>query len=182
MVDAAVFAERHVGIRAIHAARACICQMSDLRIAARLQNIGEGYDVAFNIGVWVLQAVTNAGLSREMNYSIEGTIAKAIPDGVRVGQIDAVKAIISRALQSYLLENFESGFLDLGGVVVVHDVDPNDGISALQQTRSGVKADKSSIARNQNSHVADITRYESLNPFSRPQTFFATLDTRQSDK
>src|SRR4030081_2341316 len=87
MIDAAMLIEWHVSVRAIDAARARVGQMIHLCISARLENIGEGYDIAFDIGVWIFKAVANAGLSREVNYPIEGTIGKAALDRIWVGQI-----------------------------------------------------------------------------------------------
>ncbi len=146
--------------------------MINLCISACLQNIGEGCDVAFDISVGVFQAVANAGLSSEMNYPVEMPVGKAVLDGCRISQIDAMKAIVASALQGHLLEKLEAGFLDFRRVVIVHDVDPDDRISALQQTHNGMKANKSSIARDQNSHLAVYRRWLDLR-LNHAQSFSA---------
>src|SRR4051794_25550727 len=156
MVDAAMLTEWHVGVRAIDAARARVGQMIDLCISTGLENVGEGYNIAFDIGVWILQAVANTRLGREMNYPVERTIGKAALDGIWVGQVGAMEAIVSGTLQGQMLQDFQPGFLDRGRIVIIDDVHPDDRIAALEQTRSGMKANKSGIAGNQNSHVATI--------------------------
>src|ERR1700710_2369724 len=93
MINAPMFAEGHVGVCSIHAACACIGQMINLCMSAGLQNIGEGYDIALNIGVWLLQAISNTGLSGEMNYPVERPIGKAVIDRMTVSKIGAVKSI-----------------------------------------------------------------------------------------
>src|SRR5258708_27144709 len=123
--------------------------MINLCISACLQNIGEGCDVAFDISVGVFQAVANAGLSSEMNYPVEMPVGKAVLDGCRISQIDAMKAIVASALQGHLLEKLEAGFLDFRRAVIVLDVDAYATISALPQTRNGMKATKSRMAAEQ---------------------------------
>src|SRR5258707_7213433 len=108
--------------------------MINLCISACLQNIGEGCDVAFDISVGVFQAVANAGLSSEMNYPVEMPVGKAVLDGCRISQIDAMKAIVASALQGHLLEKLEAGFLGFRRAVNRYEVDPDDRNYALHAT------------------------------------------------
>ena len=63
-----------------------------------------------------------------------------------------------------MLENFEPGLLDLRGVVVVDNVDPDDGISSLQQARDAYEREyilkKIEEARNNISHAAELLGLE----------------------
>lgn len=55
VVYAVVLAERHAGVGAVYTAGAGVCQVWCFGVAAGLQDVGEGDDVAFHIAVWIFQ-------------------------------------------------------------------------------------------------------------------------------
>jgi hypothetical protein len=152
VIDAPAFTEWHHGICAIDAARAGVGQMFYIRMSAGLKDIGEGNDIAFNIGGRIFQAITDACLSCEMNDPVEWAIRKASFHTGRIGQIDSVEAVIACALRRALLKKREPGLLDIRRIVVVYDIGSDDRVAAPQQMGSDVKSDESGIACYQNAH------------------------------
>ena len=71
MVDVVIRAESHLGIAAVDAARRGIYQVLHWMMPTGFEDVVETNDVAFDIGVGVLDAVAHAGLGGEIDYNVE---------------------------------------------------------------------------------------------------------------
>src|ERR1035437_10159053 len=87
-----------------------------------------------------------------MDYPIELVPLEAIRDHSGIAQVLTNEPIRGTAAFRRLGEQCQSGLFQRGIVVVVDDIESHDVVSALEQPHGGVKADESSVARNQDLH------------------------------
>src|SRR4051812_25323862 len=109
---------------------------------ACLEQVGEGDDVAFDVGVRIFQAVAHPRLGSEVNDPIEWTIGKTALNSCRIGKIGAVEGVFAARLRSQLPKKGKPRFLYIRRIVIVDNVDADDRIAPLQQPRCDVKSDK----------------------------------------
>jgi hypothetical protein len=71
VIDAVMFGERHLGVAAVNTGTGGVHQMRYFVVAAAFENIGEADDVALDVGVRILQRVTDASLRGQVNDLVE---------------------------------------------------------------------------------------------------------------
>src|SRR5215210_1460122 len=81
MVGVVVHAERQLSIRTVHARRACVYQMPAAMVPACLQYVEESGDVAFDVGVGILERIAHTGLRGEMDHAVEALVREQLRYG-----------------------------------------------------------------------------------------------------
>ena len=144
MVHVVVGAERHFSISAINTATRGIHQMLHGVMATGFKDVVEANDVAFDVGVGVLDAVADAGLGGEIDYNVEVILFEESIDERFVGdgtfyepimEIDSLRIVetfdlTGRARNDGFVKGFQffqtilfEGYV----VVVVEVVEADDG-------------------------------------------------------
>ena len=121
-------------------------------VAAGLQNIVKAYDVALNVSVRVLNAVSYSGLGSKIHHHIELVLLEKAVDKGFVGKVafDESPAIIG--LLHNVLQLFQTVILQLRVVVVVQviEADHKNVFSRLQKPFDEVGSDKASGSSDKN--------------------------------
>ncbi len=84
--------EGQLAITAIHRATGGIHQVLHPVVAATLKNVAETYQVALDVGRWVLQGVTHPRLSREVHDGPRERISKKFRQSTAIVNIQLSKA------------------------------------------------------------------------------------------
>ena len=113
-----------------------------------LEYVQRADDVAFDIGMRVLDGVAHAGLGRQVHDFVELLFGKQRFHGGTIGEIDACHREIIE-----LVENGSARLFQRHVVVVVEVIEADDGFAAFQKLLRGGKADKAGRACNENFHV-----------------------------
>ena len=98
VVNAVLDSERHFLVATIDRAGTGIDQMFDGVMPTGLEDVVETYDVALDVCIGVLDAVTHAGLGSKIHHNVEMVLGKKAVDERFVGKI-ALYKVESRELR-----------------------------------------------------------------------------------
>src|ERR1700716_192687 len=118
--------------------------MSAFVVPAAFQHIDEALHVGVDIGIGMVRRITTAGLRREVNDHGKAVLRKQRLDGSTIRQVDPDETEARLPLQY-----FEAGFLQPGIVIVVDDIEADDGTAVAQQALRDMKADKAGCSGDQ---------------------------------
>src|SRR3954454_4229894 len=91
--------ERHRLVRTVDRARRRVCKMVHARMPAGFENVYECYKVRIDIGLRILERVTNAGLGCKVNHARRRTIRKERLNRGPIRQIKAAKSKVRISLE-----------------------------------------------------------------------------------
>ena len=111
--------------------------MLDTVMAAAFQNVQGADDVAFDVGMRVLERVTHAGLRGEVDDLLETFLREQRFHRRAVLEIDA-----HHRERVVVIEKRSARLLQRDVVVVVEVIEAHDRVAALQELLRGVKADE----------------------------------------
>lgn len=120
------------------------------RVTAAVENVLEADDVRLHVRVRILDRISNASLSGEMNDAAESMRRKQRLHGAAIGDIEFLKAKAASRFKARQSCKFE-----VWVVVVVEVVDANDFITAVEQRRCDVRTDEACAASDKNSRRSD---------------------------
>ena len=116
--------------------------------AAAFQDVQEADDVGVHIGRGTFQAVANARLRRQVDDSRGRDVAEQGRHAVAVRQVELGVTVIGTGLQQR-----QARRLQLGIVVGVQRVEPDNVFAARQQSTGKVEADEARGAGDQDRHA-----------------------------
>ncbi len=96
--------------------------------------------------------VAHAGLGGEVDDAVEAVSGKAGVDRGAVGEIGADEGVGRAGLAGGVGQDAEAGFLEARVVVVVHAVEADHLVAALEQAPGGVEADEAGVSGHENLH------------------------------
>src|SRR5512144_1619205 len=136
--------------------------MLDTVVAAALEHVERPGDVGLDIGVGMIERVTDAGLRREMDHPLRLLRGKHRLDHLTLGKVslDEMESVAT-------LEPPKTRLLERDIVIGAHIVEANDLVAAVEQPGRRVETDEAGGAGNQNSHVV-------CSPLTAQQTSEAT--------
>src|SRR5690606_39142880 len=111
-------------------------------------------EIALHILFRMRQAVADARLGSEMDHAIKAVGGKACIDSGSIGQISADERPGTVCTAPRMTENLQPRLLECGVVIVVDDIDADNGIAALKQPLRDVEADESRSAGNEDFHLS----------------------------
>ena len=118
--------------------------MFDFRAPASFQNIEEAFHVTTRVGMGIGQRIANTGLGRQMDDASKPMRNK---EGVKAGSIFEIEF---RKLKPWMRRELrEAGFFEPDIVIGIQVIQPEHGISALQEPLAQMKSDKPCGARNE---------------------------------
>ena len=120
IVHTVIRRERHLLVAAIDAGAAGIDQMLNGIVTAGFEDVVEANDVALDIDIWILDAISHTGLGGKVDHNIEVVFLEELIDKLAVGN-GALHEVIaySRLLTAYLFEFAEPVLLQRDLVITV---------------------------------------------------------------
>ncbi len=112
--------------------------MPALRVPATFEHVEEAREVGVDIGMWIDQRVTYAGLRSQMHDIGKAMGSEQFRHGPPVGNIDLVELEIGECL-----EFRDPGLLETRIVIGIEVVDAHHVVSVRQQAPRDVHADES---------------------------------------
>lgn len=127
-----VLTEWHIGVRAVNAAGAGVCEVRRLLVTAGLQDIGESVNIAAGISTRVFKRVTHSGLGSQVDDAVELVLGEAVVNSLLFGKVCSDAGIACAGFGSGLVQKLKARFLDAGVVVVIDFVEPNNRLPLAQ--------------------------------------------------
>ena len=156
-------AERDFFVAAVHAARAGIDQMLHRMMPAGFKDVVEPDHVALDIGIRVLDAITDARLSGQVHDDIEVVFLEESVNESLVGEVALDELVgVPFGLRGFLLNDAQTVLLQRRIIVVVEVVETDDaeGILAFEEAQDEVRAYEAGGAGDENGLV--IMRHKLL--------------------
>ena len=138
MVDIVGNAKRHAAVRAVDRRRRGINQMPAFGVPASLKHIEEARDIGVDIGVWIDQGMTHAGLRSEMHDGGKAMRSKQLGDRLPVCDVDPLELEFRERL-----EVLDPGLLQVWIVIGIEVIDAHHVMPLPQQAVRDMHADES---------------------------------------
>ncbi len=132
-------------------------------MTAAFEHVDEAVDVAFDVCLRVGDGVSYAGLGAEVHHGVEGAVGEEHPHGLCILEVHAYEAetAVGGALHGFVpvdvvagdAKGGEASVFEGGVVVVVDVVEPDDGVTAVDEPAAYGAADESGCAGNQDFHI-----------------------------
>ena len=148
VVDAVLDRERQLAVGTVDRARRGIDQVLDAVVAAGLEDVHEADDVAFNVGVRVLQRVAHAGLGGEIDHALRPEVGEREVHRVTVLERGALETEVRMWRQSR-----QARFLQARIVVVVEVVVAQHLVATRKQALAEFRTDEAGGAGDEDAHV-----------------------------
>lgn len=129
VVDVLVHRKWHGCIGAINAGAAGVDEVLNAIVPAALKDVCETDDVAVDVGEWVFDGVTHAGLGSEIDHTLGLVGSEASFHRLAIGKIDTQVSVIGMIGISR-----HPCLLNSRVVVVVVVINANDNIATSQQS------------------------------------------------
>ena len=126
IVNAVVGAEGNLLVSAIDTGTGGIDEVLHGIVAAGLKDVVESDDIALDVGVGVLDAVTYTRLGGEVDNDVGLMLFEDLANEVAVGDVAFYELIAGSRRLAFLLNLAKAIFLETDVVVVVHVVDTDD--------------------------------------------------------
>lgn len=121
VIDFVVGAEGDFGVAAVDGAAGGVDEVFGGVVAAGFEDVVEADEVGFDVGVWVVDTVANAGLGGEVDDDVRLVLGKQLVDGGFVGEVAFDEGEVFEAF-----EFIEAGSFEIGVVVRVEAVETDD--------------------------------------------------------
>ena len=121
VIDFVVGAEGDFGVAAVDGAAGGVDEVFGGVVAAGFEDIVEANEVGFDVGVWVVDTVANAGLGGEVDDDVGLVLGKQLVDGGFVGEVALDESEVFE-----VFELVEAGSFEIGVVVRVEAVETDD--------------------------------------------------------
>jgi hypothetical protein len=131
MIDIIVYGKRQARVGAIDRTGGGKDEVVGFTMPASFQNIEESSEIGVEIGVGILQRVTDTGLRGKMHDRSEFAVAKYGLYALAIGEIDLVKTEVVE-----FAENGDARVLQRRIIVVVNAVEAHDRAASLQKAMS----------------------------------------------
>ena len=127
IIHPVVRAERHLLVAAVYAAGTGVDQVLHRMMTASLQDVVEPDHIALDVGIRVLDAIANTGLSGKVHDDIEVVFLEEVIDEGLVGEIAFDELVgVPRGCGGLLLDDAQTVLLERRIVVVVQVVKADD--------------------------------------------------------
>ena len=150
MIDPILDPKRQALVAAINRRRGSVDEVVDAALSGELDQIAVTDQVRLDVGRWIFHAVADAGLGPEMDNPVEPCIVQR---RIERGEVCEVDPLEEEGVAKMLAETGEAGFLEGRNVIIVDDVDADDGVAALQQGARSCRADEPSCTCHENAHA-----------------------------
>src|SRR6516164_2211027 len=131
MIDIVVYGKRQARVGSIDRTGGGEDEVVGFTMLASFQNIEESGEIGIEIGVGVLQRVTDTGLRGKMHHRSKFAVAKYGLYALAIGEIDLVKTEVVE-----FAENGDTRVLQRRIIIVVDAVEAHDCAASLQKAMS----------------------------------------------
>jgi hypothetical protein len=131
MIDIVVYGKRQARVGAIDRTGGGKDEVLGFTMPASFQNIEEPGEIGVELGVGILQRVTDTSLRGKMHDRSEFAISQKGLYALAIGEIDLVKTEVIE-----FAENGDTRVLQRRIIIVVDAVEPHDRAASLQKTMS----------------------------------------------
>lgn len=140
-------------------------------MTARLQDVHEPDNVAFDVRTWIFDGIADAGLGGQVDDPIKCVGGEALVNTFLICEICANELVVAARTPSGFLQGPEPRLLERRVVIVVYDVEADYGITSIEEPPGHVKANEPCVSGYEKLHAPQNSSESSISEFTGQDRF-----------